>query len=106
MVSPDSGVDAAVDEMTTHGSRRLLVAEGEVLGLVTEHDLLSATTIERYEEPLDVETAMNGDVVGDDRAVTTDRAISDQSICQECGSLSRDLLEDDGMMLCPDCRDV
>jgi CBS domain-containing protein len=105
-VGPDSRVDVAVDEMTTHGSRRLLVAEGEVLGLVTEHDLLSATTIERYDEPVDVETAMNGDALDDDRAVTTDRAISDQSICQECGALSRDLFEDDGRLLCPDCRDV
>ena len=40
------------------------------------------------------------------RAVTTDRAISDQRICQECGALSRDLFEDDGRLLCPDCRDV
>lgn len=105
-VAPDSRLDAAVDEMATHGSRRLLVAEGEVLGLVTEHDLLSATTIEPYGESSDVEPAMNGDALGDDRAVTTDRAISDQSICQGCGSLSRDLVEDDGQMLCPDCLDV
>ena len=105
-VTPDSGVDVAVDAMTAQGSRRLLVADEEVRGLVTEHDLLSATTIERYDDSTEVRPAMNGDALGDDRAVTTDRAVSDQSICQECGALSRDLLETDGRLLCPDCRDV
>lgn len=105
-VDPDSGIDAAVDTMTSGGSRRLLVVEEGVVGLLTEHDLLSATSIERYESPSQVEPAMNGDALDDDRAVTTDRAISDQSICQGCGALSRDLLETDGKLLCPDCRDV
>jgi len=105
-VEPDSALEVAVDAMTSRGSRRLLVVEEEVVGLVTEHDLLSATTIERYDEPVDVDPAMNGDALGDDRALTTDRAISDQSICQECGALSRELVETDGRLLCPDCRDV
>jgi CBS domain-containing protein len=105
-VSPDSGVDAAVDTMTAQGNRRLLVTDEGVVGLLTEHDLLSATTIERYDEPADVEAALNGEALGDDRAVRADRAVSDQSICQECGALSRDLLESDGRLLCPDCRDV
>jgi CBS domain-containing protein len=105
-VAPDSRVDAAVDTMTAQGSRRLLVTDEGVEGLLTEHDLLSATTIERYDEPADVEAALNGDALGDDRAVTTDRAVSDQSICQDCGALSRELIEQDGQLLCPDCRDV
>ena len=105
-VAPDSGVDVAVDAMTARGSRRLVVVDGEVKGLLTEHDLLSATTIQRYDDSTDVPPAMNGDALGDDRAVATDRAVSDQSICQECGALSRDLLEFDGRLLCPDCRDV
>jgi formylmethanofuran dehydrogenase subunit E len=35
-----------------------------------------------------------------------DLAVSDQSICQECGALARDLSEVDGQLLCADCRDV
>ena len=105
-VAPDSGVDVAVDAMTARGSRRLLVVEDEIRGLLTEHDLLSATTIGRYDDATGVEPTANGDALGDDRAVATDRAVSDQSICQECGSLSRDLLETDGRHLCPNCRDV
>jgi CBS domain-containing protein len=105
-VDPDDGVDIAVDAMTSRGSRRLLVIEEGPVGLVTEHDLLSATTIERYREPPGGDPAVNGDAPGDDRAATTDRAVSDQSICQGCGALSRDLLETDGQPLCPDCRDV
>ena len=105
-VAPDSGVGVAVDAMTARGSRRLLVVEGGVVGLVTEHDLLSATTIERYDDSTEVDPAVNGDALDADRAVTTDRAVSDQSICQECGALSRGLLELDGQLLCPDCRDV
>jgi hypothetical protein len=49
---------------------------------------------------------VNGDAPGDDRTATTDRAVSDQSICQGCGALSPDLVEIDGQPLCPDCRDV
>lgn len=105
-VDPDSGLDVAVDAMTAGGSRRLLVIDQGVVGLVTEHDLLSATTIEPYEGPADMEPTVNGDALGDDRAATTDRAVSDQSICQGCGALSRDLFETDGQLLCPDCRDV
>jgi len=105
-VAPDSGVDAAVDAMTARGSRRLLVTDEGVVGLLTEHDLLSATTIERHDEPADLDPALNGDPLGDDRAATADRAVSDQSICQECGALSSTLVELDGRPLCPDCRDV
>ena len=64
-VDPDSGVDVAVDAMTARGSRRLLVVEEGVVGLVTEHDLLSATTIERYDGPGEADPAMNGDALGD-----------------------------------------
>lgn len=105
-VDPASGVDVAVDAMTAQGGRRLLVVEDGVRGLVTEGDLLSAATIERYDDSTEVEPAVDGDALGDDRATTTDPAVSDQSICQECGALSRDLLEVDGRLLCPNCRDV
>jgi CBS domain-containing protein len=111
-IEPTAGLDAAMDIMTTEDSRRLLVDDGELHGVLTEHDLLAATTLERYEEPEGAErVAMNGaerayGTATFDDTPDEDLAVSDQSICQECGALARDLSEVDGQLLCADCRDV
>lgn len=35
-----------------------------------------------------------------------DEGYSNQSICEACGSLSRDLVNVNGQLLCPDCREI
>ena len=111
-IEPTAGLDAALDIMATADERRLLVDDGELRGLLTEHDLLAATALERYEEPEARErAALNGTeppyaAATFDEDAEPDLAVSDQSICQECGALARDLMEADGQLLCADCRDV
>ncbi|MFC7227181.1 CBS domain-containing protein [Salinirubellus salinus] len=111
-IEPTAGLAAALDIMATADERRLLVDDGELRGLLTEHDLLAATALERYEEPEGAaRVALNGseppyETATFDETAEPDLAISDQSICQECGALARDLAEVDGQMLCADCRDV
>jgi CBS domain-containing protein len=107
-VSPDAGVDRALDLMATADVRRLLVGESDLLGVLTEHDLLSAAALERYQEPEDPRgVATNGaDEYATSATATADTAVSEQSICQDCGALTRGLVEVDGQLLCPDCRDV
>lgn len=107
-VEPEAGVDRALDMMATADVRRLLVGQSGLVGVLTEHDLLSAAALERYQEPENARPiATNGaDEYATASTRTPDTAISDQSICQECGSLSRDLVEVDGQLLCPDCQDI
>lgn len=105
-LAPNAGLDRALDLMATEDVRRLLVGDGDLLGVLSEHDLLSVAALERYEEPTTPGTVDGADAYtapGDDRP---DQAVSGQSICQECGALSRNLVEQDGQLLCADCRDV
>ena len=110
-IEPTAGLDVALDVMATADERRLLVDDGELRGLLTEHDLLAATALERFEEP-DAASRMARNGADPPYATATfeeeaepDLAISDQGICQECGALTRDLSEADGQMLCADCQD-
>jgi CBS domain-containing protein len=121
-VEPDAGLDAALDIMTTEDTSRLLVDDGELHGLLTGHDLLSAAALERFEDsPVYDEVARNVSVRATARAAATDPEgatatfdpekpadveMSDQGICQECGALARDLVGVDGQVLCAYCRDV
>jgi CBS domain-containing protein len=107
-VAPEAGVDRALDLMATADARRLLVGESELLGVLTEHDLLSAAALERYQEPEELRTVVsNGaEEYAAGANPRPDTAVSEQSICQECGSLSRELLEVDGQLLCADCQEV
>lgn len=111
-IEPTAGLDTALDVMATEDRRRLLVGDGELRGVLTEHDLLTATALERYGEPEGREhVALNGteppySTATFDDTPDEDLAVSDQSICQECGALARDLTEGDGQLLCADCRKV
>lgn len=105
-VGPDEGLDAALDVMATEDVRWVVVGGQDLVGVLTEHDLLSAAALDRYEEPETLQSvAVNG---ADEYATpaTHDAAVSEQSICQECGALARDLVSVDGQLLCPDCSDV
>lgn len=107
-VPPEAGVDRALDLMATADARRLLVGADHLEGVLTEHDLLSAAALERYQEPDDLRhAATNG---ADEYAVSgterPDTAVSEQSICQGCGALVRDLTEMDGQLLCADCAEL
>lgn len=99
-VPPDRGVDDAATVMDAEGVRGLLVADGdEPMGIVTEHDLFSAATMEA---PAESELLLANGV--DERGEPG--RFSNQSICEECGALSRDLVDVSGHLLCPNCRDL
>lgn len=99
-VPPDRTVDAAATVMDTKGVRGLLVIDGdEPMGVVTSHDLFSAATMEA---PGESELLLGNGV--DER--TGAGNFSNQSICEECGALSRDLVDISGHLLCTNCRDM
>lgn len=95
-IDRDATVQEATERISAADCRRLLVRhEGEVVGVLSEHDLLPATTLtERVEPPLPT--------AGDGGSET----YSTQSICEACGALTRDLVDVRGQLLCGDCRDV
>lgn len=114
-VESDRSLDEAADRMAAADTRRVLVTEtGDTVGLLTEHDLLSAATVEsRQQQTRNSERlATNGGVEpapamdAERDATPADAAYSAQSICQECGALAEDLVDLDGQLVCADCREV
>ncbi|UWG51359.1 putative transcriptional regulator with C-terminal CBS domains [Halalkaliarchaeum sp. AArc-CO] len=67
----------------------IVTEEGEAIGVITERDLLAATTTVRGPTHLHE---------GTDPAV-------ENSICEVCGSLSPELTSVNGQLVCPDCQD-
>lgn len=112
VVSPEMPFVAALNYMSTQGTRRLLVTDGdgELVGVLTADDALTAAS----------SLLENGATVEDgDRVVTTagatgtataaeqaDDGYSSQSVCESCGSLTHELTNFNGQLICADCRDV
>jgi len=110
-VDPEESLASATDLISGSETRRLLVTEGaEPLGVISEHDVVTASTLnpganggERPER----EQAVVTETVGEETAATTAQdEYSSQGICEVCGSLSRTLSSFNGQLVCADCKDV
>lgn len=112
-VEPEVTIGEAADEMSARATRRVLVSDGsEPLGVLSEHDLMSASpfaqtangpTTDTRDQPVAGVTAGRGEAENQSGA---EGRFADQSLCEACGSLSRDLSPFNGQLLCPDCRDI
>ncbi|MFB6153325.1 MAG: CBS domain-containing protein [Halodesulfurarchaeum sp.] len=105
---PSIDVDTSLGEAASLLSRTrggILVVTGEdgVLGVITTRDLASVSW-----EPAEVEEPVSAEVQSEERRTesTPAESYSNQSICEACGSLSRNLMNVNGQLLCPDCRSV
>lgn len=112
-LSPDAPLVEALDWMSTQGTGRLLVVEGEELvGVVTADDLLTATAslLENGTDPREGAESVGATSAGAvvDRAASPEpeSEYSTQSVCESCGTLTQQLQNFNGQMLCADCRDV
>lgn len=94
-VEPETPIDTAATRLSGNQTRPLVVCEDDVVGLLTERDLLAAATIEPAPQSAPEVSAQ-----------TTAGTYSSQSICEACGSLTRDLVDVNGQLLCTDCRDM
>lgn len=102
-VDADRRLEQAVGVMTTDGIRHLLVEDdGELVGSVSEHDILTAhAVLTARPEPVEVPL---GNAGAADLGGNPERDVySTQGVCESCGSLTRDLANLDGQLLCPDC---
>lgn len=126
-VEAERGLSDAAGTMSHEDIRRILVTdEDELVGVLDERDVISASASlsgvpsfrdqqlavgeGRVRNPVGGDPA-GGEPVGDDRVGATangsDRAeYSDRSICETCGTLSRELSNVNGQLICVDCRDV
>jgi CBS domain-containing protein len=120
--SPRMTVLEAADAMERSHGTRLLVRDGSrLLGVLTERDIVEKVLAQgRRPDAVRVEDIMlagwerpDGAVlVEDDVRETTlwqDESFSriGQGMCEECGGLSLDLSETNGLLVCDDCsRDV
>ena len=110
-VAPDESLSAATELISGADTRRLLVADEDgPLGIVSEHDVVAASTLSpdmngagRQEE---ADAIMTEAVTPAAEGATTDTEYSDQGICEACGSLTRDLSSFNGQLVCSDCKDV
>jgi len=117
-VAPETTIAEAADELSTGQTRRVLVSDGhEPLGVLTEQDLLTASPFARTasesampERDRAVAGVTEGRGEPDAEPAETRRSgesrFEDQSLCEVCGSLSRELSTFNGQLLCPDCRDI
>ena len=120
-VSPNATLGEAADELAALDTGHLVVTDGdEPVGVLTEHDLVAASPFAPGHNPTTPQTATVGrsddpdveygeevdDFVEEFEGATTERPFEDQSICEGCGSLARDLSTFNGQLLCADCRDI
>jgi CBS domain-containing protein len=113
-VAPDLSLEEAADMMSAQDARRLVVREaggGELLGIITEHDVLVTRPYGRTREErhaiatADAAEASTGSMRAAEETETTE-TFEEQSICEVCGTLTSDLSSFNGQLLCSDCRDM
>lgn len=116
VLDADADITEAIAEISRRDVRRIVVTENrEVVGVVTEHDIITATSampeIEvgpgggGAETVGETEPGPEGTAVAGAESPGADQ-FSTQSVCETCGSLSASLTEVNGQLVCPDCREV
>jgi CBS domain-containing protein len=124
-VDADRGLSDAAATMSREDIRRLAVTnDTKLVGVLSERDVISASAslsgVPQFRdepagdvarEPMGAD-ALGTDTVGAESVGTAaveegDRyEYSDRSICETCGTLSRELTNVNGQLVCTDCRNV
>lgn len=110
-VAPQDSLAAATELISDTETRRLLVTDEDgPLGIVSEHDVVTASTLSpdmngaNRQEAAD--TMLTEAVAPAAEGSTPDSEYSNQGICEVCGALTRDLSSFNGQLVCSDCKDV
>lgn len=101
-LAPDDSLAAATAALAGgDGSDVLVAADGEVVGTLHPRDVVVASASTPATDPAATGPADRRD----EPSADADR-YSSQSICETCGSLTRDLVDVNGQLRCANCRDV
>lgn len=108
-VPSDAGFVDAANKLAEAGIECLLVTGGdEVVGLVTVQDVAGAaaslSTRPAHEGGRD--RTLQAATVEGGEATDVETEYSRQSVCETCGSLTPDLQNFNGQLICADCREV
>ena len=99
VIDPYADIEEAMKTMSKCNIRRLPVIEnGELIGIITEKDILRLS-------PMLLEISREWrDIVGKDESYLKKQIFSGK--CEDCGTLSTNLRNVDGRLLCEDCIDA
>lgn len=107
-IQPSATLREATNMISGTATRRLLVAEGEEpIGVISEHDIVTASTLNpRVNGEIAEETEAMSAEAATTTPTGTEEEYSNQGICELCGTLTRDLSTFNGQLVCADCKDV
>ncbi len=98
-VSPDSSVSVAAKRMSDLHMRRLPVVEdGKLIGMLTEKDMLRLS-------PSLIELTREWSRIGQGGGMRSNGLGYVAGYCENCESYSIDLRLENGLLLCPNCRE-
>jgi CBS domain-containing protein len=99
-VSPDSSVSMAAKRMSDLHLRRLPVVEdGKLIGMLTEKDILRLS-------PSLIELTREWSKLGQGMSMRPNGSGSAAGYCENCESYSINLELENGILLCPECREA
>ncbi|MFB6135081.1 MAG: CBS domain-containing protein [Halanaeroarchaeum sp.] len=103
-LDPEDPIGDAASALATGDGDQILVGDQqELLGVIRPEDIAQFA----WDRTETGEQAVG--VGGETQTRSTEQpseGYSNQSICEACGTLSRDLVNVNGQLLCPDCRSV
>lgn len=95
-IASDASLSMAAETMSREGVKRLLAIEDDgPVGVVTAHDIVTASTMVPGSEEATMSPSMNAE---------PEAEYDTQGICESCGTLARDLVNENGQLVCPNCR--
>jgi signal-transduction protein with cAMP-binding, CBS, and nucleotidyltransferase domain len=104
-IDTERPLEQAIAAMTTDGIRHLLVEEDdELVGSLSEHDVVTAhSVLTSRPELAEAQVAQPTAGVGGTESDRDRDVYSTQGVCESCGSLTRELSNHNGQLLCQDC---
>lgn len=103
-LDPEAPIGDAASAIATEDGDQVLVSDAqELLGVIKPEDL--AQFAWERNDAVAQDVAIEGGAQTRSTTESTE-GYSSQSICEACGTLSRDLVNVNGQLLCPDCRSV
>ncbi|PSQ17459.1 signal transduction protein [Halobacteriales archaeon QS_8_69_26] len=121
-IPPDATLVEAAGVMSTENIRNLLVEDDDVVGVLTDRDVIALVASLRPNSVEDpgvggptgeefeaVESDPEGGTTGfrsSAAPAATDAEYSTQGLCEVCGALADTLAERNGQLVCSDCREM
>ncbi len=106
-IEAGASLTVAADTLISEAAEwALVVDDGGLSGVLTERDLMTASTLTPGEDVDETPVTNGGEQLFVDGRTEYESEYSNQSICEVCGKLAGELSNVNGQLVCADCRDV